>query len=120
MSTTPHTLWTVDEDALAFLDACKARDLVVECFSAAQQETFAHSKEALGLEVDSKALSRSVVGAVRAAFRKTGGDYDDPTKQSIMKAIDALAVTSASWGTPRHIVEHHYAEIEKVLGKLEA
>jgi len=98
----------------------KARDLVIECFMAAQRETFTHTKEKLGLAVDSATLERSVVGAVRVAFRKTGGDFDEPTAPSILRAVDALAATASSWGTPEDVIEHHHAEIEKVLALLRA
>jgi hypothetical protein len=104
---------------LVNLDAVKARDLVIQCFMAAQRATFAETKEQAGLEVDEDALERSVVAAVRVAFRKAGGDFDNPTKASIMAAIDQLATTAAGWGTPEPIILYHRCEIEKILDSLD-
>lgn len=50
-----------------------------------------------------------VVGAVRLAFRETSGDFDHPTKGSLLAAVRILAHKSQQWGTPPDIVDHHQA-----------
>ncbi|PKQ16527.1 MAG: hypothetical protein CVT67_03780 [Actinobacteria bacterium HGW-Actinobacteria-7] len=110
--------WVVSEAELIELDAYKARDLVVKCFLTAQRITFAQTKETMGLPGDEKALERSVLGAVRVAFKRAGGDFDQPTKETIVGACDALASTAASWGTPESVVHHHQEQMMKVIGRL--
>ena len=110
--------WVVPAEALIGLDAVAVRDMLVECFTAAQRETFARAKESLGMPIDEESLRRSVTGAVRAAFKSAGGDFDAPTKSSIILAIDVLAASAAAWGTPADIVDHHHQQIEVVVSRL--
>lgn len=110
--------WVCPTSRLRNLDATKARDLVVECFYQAQSETFQAQKERMGMSTDEEAVRKTVLGAVRAAFAKAGGDFDYPTRESLSRAVDALALSAASWGTPREIIEHHKAQIATVLDHL--
>jgi len=52
---------------------------------------------------------------VRLAFREGAADFDYPTKDSLMAAVQILARKSQQWGTPPEIAEHHKAQIERVL-----
>lgn len=110
--------WTCSEADLLDLDAQRARDLVVRCFYEAQRHTFATQKERLGLPADLEALQRSASGAVRAAFQASGGDFGSPTKESLEAAIQVLARKAASWNTPPELIEHHKAQVERILDRL--
>jgi|GEM_PF-651982 len=112
--------WVVSEAELKGLDALRARDLLVECFMAAQRETFVQAKGDLGLPIDEEGLRRSVVSAVRGAFKSAGGDYSAPTRQSLEGAIEVLAASASAWGTPREIIRHHHAQIERVIARVPA
>lgn len=112
--------WAVKEAELEGLDAARARDLLVECFMAAQRETFVQAKGNLGLPIDEDSLRRSVESAVRSALKSAGGDYGAPTRQSIEGAIKVLAASAAAWGTPPEIVAHHHAQIERIVARLSA
>jgi hypothetical protein len=110
--------WVVSEAELIDVDLVTARALVVKCFMTAQKETFAQTKEQMGLPGDERSLERSVLGAVRVAFKRAGGDFDHPTKDSIQGACQSLAATSCAWGTPPDVVAHHTLQIQKVLSRL--
>ncbi|MBZ5568682.1 MAG: hypothetical protein LAN64_12615 [Acidobacteriia bacterium] len=60
-----------------------------------------------------------VIGAVRLAFREAGGDYDQPTKATLMKVVEILAWKSEQRQTPKEIIAHHKGEIERVLRALD-
>jgi hypothetical protein len=107
--------WCVSEGDLRDLNPAKARDLIIRCFYEAQKETFARAKQRLGTPSDDEDVHRSVVAAVRLAFKETGGDFGEPTKESLAKVVECLAEKATSWGTPQDIVNHHKGEIRKVL-----
>jgi len=113
-----YSRWCVDPNQLEQLDEKKARDLVVDCFLDAQRETFVRMKENIGVTPDDAGLRRSVKGAVRLAFAKTGGDFDSPTCESLQDAIGELAAKAAAWGTPDDIIAHHKEQIGLILSRL--
>ncbi len=110
--------WFISEEDLTGLTPIKARDLIIKCFFEAQKETFARAKESLGKSADEKAILESVTNAVRVVFRETGGSFDNPSKEDLVRVVEGLARKSASWGTPQDIIEHHKAQIERVLRAL--
>ena len=97
----------------------KARDLIVQCFFEAQKETIAAAGKKLGHAPDDAELQNTVVGAVRLAFRETAGDFDQPTKSTLVGAVEVLARKSQQWGTPSNIVQYHKGQIERVLQSLD-
>lgn len=111
--------WCVTEEDLQDLDAVKARDLVIRCFFEAHKETYAAAKAKLGVPTGDDEVRRSIVAAVRLAFREVGADFDHPTKEALTQVIDVLGRKAAAWGTPKEVVEHHKGEIRKVLARLE-
>jgi len=113
--------WRLPEIPLADLTPARARDLVVDCFYFAQDETFERVKRKLGARPpDPDAIRATVIGAVRIAFRESGGDFDHPTVASIANAVAVLGCKAESWGTPVDIVRHHADQIRSLLQRMEA
>ncbi len=110
--------WSISESDLSDLTPSKARDLIVKCFYEAQKETFLRSRQQLGIRSSDEDIHASVVSGVRLAFKEADGDFDKPTKESLMNVVGVLAKKSASWGTPEDIIEHHKKQIQKVLERL--
>ncbi len=110
--------WRLKEEDLRDLSPEKARDLIVKCFYEAQKETFARSKQLLGLRDDEKQLQTSVLSAIRLAFKETGGDFNNPTKNSLTKVVEVLGRKSKAWGTPEDIIEYHRSQIMRVIAEL--
>lgn len=110
--------WQPDRASLENLSPERARDLVVQCFFEAQRETIARAKVRLGVAATDESIHTSAQGSLRAAFRKTGGDFERPTKESLFAAVQDLVGASASMGTPPDIIEHHRKIIEDALGRL--
>jgi len=110
--------WSVKKSDLSDLNPVKARELIIRCFYEAQKETFARAKQQLGVPSSDRDLHTSVVTVVKLAFSEVGGDFKKPTKESLTKVVEVLARKSASWGTPKDIIEHHKGQIRKVIDLL--
>jgi hypothetical protein len=114
-----NSCWKLPESQLVSLTPGRARDLVVECFFFAQRETFTRARQKLGAtHIDDTSLRANVVGAVRLAFKESGGDYDHPTVASLANAIAVLGRKAESWGTPQDIIQHHANQIGAMLQRM--
>jgi len=107
--------WDLSDSDLLDMTPIKARDLIVECFYQAQKETISDAGRRIGQAQNQAELRNTVSGAVRLAFREAAADFDRPTKHSLMAVVQILARKSQHWGTPADIVEHHKAQIGRVL-----
>ncbi|MER2561640.1 MAG: hypothetical protein ABTQ32_13015 [Myxococcaceae bacterium] len=112
-------LQTFSNEDLVGLTPVRARDLVVKCFLNAQLETFKRAATRLGSNTSVEQLQRTVEGAVWLAFRSTKGDFEHPTKETLMAAVMDLAGKAAAMGTPHDIVEHHKQQLARVFEVLE-
>lgn len=108
-------LQTFTDEDLVDLTPRRARDLVVQCFFNAQVETFRRAATKLGAGASQEQLQRTVEGAVRLAFRSTKGDFEHPTKESLMAAVMDLAGKASAMGTPHDIIEHHKQQLGRVF-----
>ncbi len=113
------TVWSVVVSDLVDLTPTKARDLIVECFHQAQKQHIATASEFIGQPITEADLRNMVIGAVRLAFREAKGDFDQPTKPALMKVVEILARKAEQRQTPKEIIAHHRAEIERVLRALD-
>jgi hypothetical protein len=110
--------WVIPEGELIGLTPEKARDLIVNCLLETQREVFMRQRENLGLACDERSIMHSVNGAVRLAFAKTGGDFNNPTKDSLMAAVESLSRTVATWGTPPEVVEQNSSQVMIMMRRL--
>jgi hypothetical protein len=110
--------WTASNEQLFGLDLAKARDLVVECFYTAQKDKFQALKEKAGIPSSEKDVYDSITVMVRLAFVEVEGDFQQPTKEKLLKVVDFLNAREVMWGTPRDVVEHNKAQMLKVVNKL--
>jgi hypothetical protein len=111
--------WRTSAAAARDLGPEGARDQLVECFLSAQCETFRRGmKHGSEEEIDEERLTETLVGAVRLAFKRVGGDFDEPTKRDLIAVLDALATGAGAWGTPEDVVESHKGEMMSLLERL--
>jgi hypothetical protein len=110
--------WCLKEEDLKDLNPARAKDLIINCFYEAQKETFARSKQSLGLPADEAQLLASVLSAIKLAFKEVGEDFDRPAKKSLIKVVEVLGRKSMAWGTPQDIIEYHRGQIMRVIGEL--
>lgn len=87
------------------------RDAIIECFNKA------HCEDA-GFEVEEKEINEQYCkSVVEKFFRDSGGDFDNPTKDSILKVIEGLAEFSKNFRNPE-IIKKHQADIMVLVNKL--
>lgn len=87
------------------------RDAIVLCFWSA------HCKDS-GIKDDEKELNRSYCKSiVEKAFSDSGGDFNNPTKESIVACLNELASFAKSFRDPS-IIEKHYNNVMKLVAKL--
>jgi len=96
------------------------RDAIIRCFSEAHKEVLKLMEEC------SKGMSEKDIERMKAieielivkrCFDETGGDFNNPTKESLMKAIGKLAEFAAEFRQPE-IIKKHYNEIKTLIDLL--
>lgn len=87
------------------------RDAIVECFNKA------HCEDA-GFEAEEGALNeRYCKSVVEKFFEDAEGEFERPTKESILKVVAKLADFSKNFRNPE-VINKHYAEIMDLVNKL--
>ncbi|MFA6098693.1 MAG: hypothetical protein WCV50_02875 [Patescibacteria group bacterium] len=99
----------------------KVRDAIVVCFEHAHGEATRKSLGELTQDLGKKGVEKytkaNIEGIVRKAFRESGGDFDAPTRETIIKAMDWLAEFSKSYRQPE-MIRKNYIEVMKLVNKL--
>ena len=87
------------------------RDALENCFYNAH-------REAIDLENNSEQVTKEYCRQmVQQAFHKTGGQYDQPTKKSIMAATNYLSRQAKNFRN-QEVISQHVAEIMKYVDTL--
>ncbi len=96
------------------------RDAIVECFFLAHKETLEDMgdyAEDLSPEDLEKAKRDYIKISIRKFFQEVQGDYDNPTKDSILKVLEKLKTFAAHFRKPE-VIEKHYNEIIRLVNNL--
>jgi hypothetical protein len=107
--------WVCAPSDLVDLTPMSARDLIIECFSQAQYETLKLSPPADGLSVDLGSVREEARRAVRDAFVRAGDDFENPSKSSLERVVEALTDQSKRASTPTEIIRHHEQQVAMIL-----
>ena len=118
-----------EDDCIFGVDVNKApltsedvRNAIVECFANAHGEVIKDTIENLEGEKDGREKCKQVrqhtMELVKKAFRETGGEYESPTKRSIMEVLDYLADFSQNFRDPE-VIKKHYEQIMQLVEKIE-
>ncbi|MEI6378265.1 MAG: hypothetical protein WCO55_01270 [Candidatus Falkowbacteria bacterium] len=106
-----NVIYGVDIDAP--FTASQTREALVDCLC------LAHTEDA-ELGADTSDTARSYCAdLVEKAFEETGGDFQAPTKESILKALAYLAEFAKNFRNPE-IVKSHVAQVMRIIDKLPA
>lgn len=87
------------------------RDAIVECFWVAHCKDTGLGEEA---QETNKVYCKSIV---EKAFTDTKGDFNHPTKESIIACLEGLASFAKSFRDPS-LIEQHYSDMMRLVGKL--
>jgi len=97
------------------------RDAITRCFKLAHGDITEKSLSQLANDFTPEAMGKLAAGnieiIVRRAFQKSGGDFDDPDKESLVGAINYLREFSKVFRKPE-VIEKHYNEIMQLIKKL--
>jgi hypothetical protein len=93
------------------LTALEVRDALITCFYEAHEKDASESMG--GTQLDKSYFSQ----LVHKSFTQTGGDFENPTKKSLIDAISALAEFAANF-RDKTIVEKHYSQMMKLINNL--
>lgn len=110
--------WTVDAAELENITPARARDLLVECFFAAQNEAYARTSHEKHAEIGRVEIKKTVESLIRMKFKELGHDWDCPTADGFRQVALSLAVEAACWGTSPETIERSMAELRKVQQQL--
>jgi len=103
------SLYGVDLDAP--LTALIVRDALIECFYQA------HCLDTdLGLDRQ-PSTKTYCLALVQKAFSESGGDFEQPDKKSLLRAMEELKKFAANFRDPQ-IIAKHAAEIMQLINKL--
>lgn len=87
------------------------RDVLVNCFFEA------HCADA-GFADKEKDTNRNYCGElVKRAFTDSGGNFDQPTKEDLIKVLDRLVDFSKSFRKPE-LIAKHFEEMKELVEKL--
>ena len=97
------------------------RDAVVACFTKAHSEVLEQQMselaQTLSTEEFEKIKKLSVSDMTRSYFGEVGGDFENPTKESIIAVCDKLAEFAKQYRSPE-VIKKHYGEIMQLVNKL--
>jgi hypothetical protein len=96
----------------------RARDLILECFVDAQHEAMTRNWAYQDEDRNPNVIRLGAQNALRSAFRRTGGDYDNPDKASLTRLARSLADAARETDAARDIVEHLAGQIAAILAEL--
>lgn len=113
-----HEPWLGSPSDLVGLDPMRAKNLVLECFVEAQHEAMIRDWEHRYQDKNPNLIRLEAQDALHDAFDRTGGDYDNPDKASLVRVSESLAETVGKSGTPRDIVGRLTRQIAIVLAAL--
>lgn len=96
------------------------RDAIVECFTQAHSEALSelknYNKDLSDAEFEQ--IKRiNVEQLIRNFFEETGGNFDKPTRDSIMPVLDKLREFAKNFRSPE-VIQKHFEEICILLKKI--
>jgi hypothetical protein len=103
------TIYGIDPENV--ITPLMVRDATVECFFKA------HCMDS-GIDPKEEGANRNYCREiVKKAFSDSGGHFNQPTKESIMRALEKLADFAKSFRDPS-VIQEHYREIIKLVDQL--
>jgi hypothetical protein len=96
----------------------QVRDAIIKCFSQAQEELMEYMKETTGIKPED--IEKMYVDfVIENVFEELGGDFKNPTKETLIKVVMKLKKHAASIFRNPEIIEKHAGEIGQLIDKLD-
>jgi hypothetical protein len=106
----------LDEDITPIM----VRDAIIECFYRAHGEEIEKFKDQLrsrSTKEFDKFKRESILNIIKSKFDETGGDFDHPTKEILIKVVIELKNFTRLF-RDQEIIEKHANEIMTLINKL--
>ncbi|MBT4857079.1 hypothetical protein HON52_02725 [Candidatus Uhrbacteria bacterium] len=91
----------------------KVRDAIVKCFIATHKDSL-ELEEGTSDETAVAAILQNVI----QAFIKTGGNFEEPTKESLLEATKSLKEFSSQF-RDQEVIDKHFREIKSLIDRME-
>ena len=96
----------------------QVRDAIIECFSQAQEELKEYLKE--DPEFKPEEIEKIYVDSIiKNAFEEVGGDFKNPTKETLIQVVMKLKEYARDVFRDSEIIEKHAGEIQQLIDKLD-
>lgn len=96
------------------------RDAIIECFTQAHSEALDDLRNYAD-DISDDELEQikriNVRQMIRNFFKESGGNFDNPDKESIMKVLEKLKIFAANFRNPE-LIARHYSEIITLVSLL--
>jgi len=96
----------------------QVRDAIIRCFSLAQEELKKFAKEKIDIKPD--LIGETYINSlIINAFNEVNGDFNNPTKVTIVKVINRLKNICTDAFLDSVIIEKHTNKIQQLIDKLD-
>jgi len=107
-----------DVDLSGKITPVQVRDAIIRCFSQAQEELKEYLKKTT--EVKPESIENMYVDLIiENAFDDVGGDFNNPTKETLIQVIMKLKESAEGAFRNPEIIEKHAGEIMQLIDKLD-
>ena len=93
------------------------RKAIVQCFTEAHGSEISSHTECEPEVIDDKVKREAIELLVVKSFNESGGDFENPTKDSIIRAVTYLKEFSKNFREPE-VIEKHASEIKSLINKI--
>ncbi len=96
----------------------QVRDAIIKCFSQAQEELKEYLRETTELKPE-EVEKIYVDSIIEKTFEEVGGDFKNPTKETLIQVVMKLKEYAAGMFRDSGIIEKHAGEIVQLIDKLD-
>jgi len=114
----PNDSYIYGVDLSGKITPIQVRNAIIKCFSQAQEELKVYMSETT--EFKPEEIEKMYVDyVIEKAFEDVGGDFKNPTKETLIQVIMKLKEYAAGVFREHEIIEKHAGEIEQLIDKLD-
>jgi len=114
----PNDNYIYGVDLSGKITPIQVRDAIIKCFSQAQEELMEYMEETTELKPED--IEKMYVDfIIEKTFEKVGGDFKNPTKETLIKVVMKLKEYAANVLRDPEIIEKHAGEIGQLIDKLD-
>ena len=97
------------------------RDAIIDCFTNAHSGILEEMRDYADFKSEEELLEmkhKTVKSLIESKFKEVGGDFNNPTKDTLIQVVTKLAEYASSFREPI-IIDKHVYEIMSLINKLD-